>query len=42
MSSVETPKNEEGTAAGTGLPSADEPQQLTGRQRLAAGLWPPR
>ncbi|MFE1963004.1 DUF881 domain-containing protein [Streptomyces sp. NPDC059479] len=45
MSGVETPKNEEGTAAGTsgtGLPPTDGPQQLTGRQRLAAGLWPPR
>ncbi|MFB7274229.1 DUF881 domain-containing protein [Streptomyces sp. NPDC056244] len=41
MTSVETPKDANGTA-GTGMPPVPEPEQLTGRQRLAAGLWPPR
>ncbi|MCL7376518.1 DUF881 domain-containing protein [Streptomyces sp. 35G-GA-8] len=38
MSGGETPSNEDGTPT----PSEPERQQLTGRQRLAAGLWPPR
>ena len=46
MSNGETPKNEDGKADGPeGAPPTSpepEPQQLTGRQRLAAGLWPPR
>ncbi|MFJ1747052.1 DUF881 domain-containing protein [Streptomyces sp. NPDC088116] len=46
MSNGETPKNEDGNADGPeGTPPTSpepEPQQLTGRQRLADGLWPPR
>ncbi|MFD6340056.1 DUF881 domain-containing protein [Streptomyces sp. NPDC060131] len=38
MNGGENPRNENGT----GGPSEPESQQLTGRQRLAAGLWPPR
>ncbi|MER8072436.1 DUF881 domain-containing protein [Streptomyces sp. NPDC094034] len=38
MSGGETPRNEDGAHT----PAEPERQQLTGRQRLAAGLWPPR
>lgn len=38
MSGGAAPRNENGTDT----PSEPECQQLTGRQRLAAGLWPPR
>ncbi|MEU9015639.1 DUF881 domain-containing protein [Streptomyces sp. NPDC048479] len=39
MNSEENPKGEEPQAEAT---PAEEPEQLTGRQRLVAVLWPPR
>ncbi|MFB8440244.1 DUF881 domain-containing protein [Streptomyces niveus] len=42
MNSEESPQNPQNPQTPQPPQGQDEPRQMTGRQRLAAGLWPPR